>query len=122
MRYTGVIFRWNQRLRLCIMSLAVPTMPDNDPSEAPALFEPFAVQEIPLDGFFSDARIQGNTFRCTAFSMQSIPGDGTDSQPVAVVRLVMTTRAARQWIEMASAVLREGAGRERVAKSRRRRV
>lgn len=93
------------------------------PDEAdPPLYEPFAVQEIAMDGFFSDARIQGDTFRCTAFSMQSVPGDGAQSHPVAVVRLIMTTRTARHFIEMATQVLNENAARMRTTKRQRRRV
>jgi hypothetical protein len=88
--------------------------------EDPPLFEPFAVQEIPLDGFFSDAHIQGDTFRCTAFSMQSVPGEGQQSHPVAVVRLIMTVRAARHFLEQAAAVLAESAAKGRSARSRRR--
>jgi hypothetical protein len=88
----------------------------------PPLYEPFAVQEIPLDGFFSDARIQGDTFRCTAFSLQSLPGDGQQSHPVAVVRLIMSVRAARHFIEQAAAVLTQNGEATRTTKAQRRRV
>lgn len=71
----------------------------------PPLYEPFAVQEIALDGFFDDAHVEGETFRCTAFSMQSAPGAGIQTQPVAVVRLIMTPRTARNFIDQASQVL-----------------
>jgi hypothetical protein len=74
-------------------------MPDR-----PKLNEPFAVSEIWLDGFFSDARLDGETFRCTAFSMQSVPGT-EGSHPVAVVRLGMTVKAARLFRDQLSEVL-----------------
>ncbi len=89
--------------------------------EEPPLYEPFAVQEVFLDGFFSDAHIEGDTFRSTAFSMQSVPGEKS-SHPVAVVRLIMPLRAARHFIEQATAVLSDGAAKTRAAGSRRRKV
>jgi len=90
--------------------------------EDPPLYEPFAVQEIPVDGFFSDARIQGDTFRCTAFSMQSIPGDGQQAHPVAVLRLIMSTRTARHFLEQALAVLKQGDTKVRATRTQRRKV
>lgn len=88
----------------------------------PPLYEPFAVQEIPLDGFFDDARIQNGSFRCTAFSMQSLPGAGKQTQPVAVVRLMMTVRSARHFCEIVTAVLNERDAKARTSKTQRRRV
>jgi len=90
--------------------------------ESPPLFEPFAVQEIYLDGFFSDAHIHQGTFRCTAFSMKSMPGNGEQSHPVAVLRLIMTSHTARHFIEQATDVLTESGVKTRAIKSQRRRV
>lgn len=90
--------------------------------DEPDLYEPFAVQEIPLDGFFSDAHIhEGETFRCTAFSMQSVPGKEKASQPVAVVRLIMPLHAARHFIEQAMDVLAVARERQRAVRERRKR-
>lgn len=73
--------------------------------------EPFAVQEIWLDGF-SGVHINGETLRCTAFSTQ-------DGHPVAVVKLVMTAHTARHWITQASATLNVKVDGIRAARSRR---
>jgi hypothetical protein len=87
----------------------------------PPLYEPFAVQEIHLDGFFSDAHVDGETFRSTAFSMQSAAGE-VSAQPVAVVRLIMPIRAARHYIEQATAVLLGEEAKMRSSGRRRRSV
>lgn len=88
----------------------------------PPLHEPFAVQEILLDGFFDDARIQNGSFRCTAFSMQSAPGPEKSTHPVAVVRWVMSTRTARHFCEIITEVLAESQAKARTTTHKRRQV
>lgn len=97
-------------------------MKDGQDEADPPLYEPFAVQEIPLDGFFDDAHIHEGSFRCTAFSMQSLPGGGKQVHPVAVIRLSMTLRAARHFADLIKELLAEQGASTRSSKSQRRRV
>lgn len=69
-------------------------MPEDQPVE-----EPFAVQEIWLDGF-SGVHITGENLRCTAFSMHG-------NQAVAVVKLIMNVQTARQFCSYAQTTLTE---------------
>jgi hypothetical protein len=73
--------------------------------------EPFAVQEIWLDGF-SGVHINGETLRCTAFSTQ-------DGHPVAVVKLIMTAQTAKLFIAQAREALNLRASNVRLIRERR---
>lgn len=74
------------------------------------IIEPFAVQEIHLDGF-SGVHVYRDSLRCTAFSMQ-------DGRPVAVVKLIMSSQTARHFCVQASEALGNQA-KLRVTRNRR---
>ncbi len=73
--------------------------------------EPFAVQEIWLDGF-SGVHVHEETLRCTAFSVQ-------DGQPVAVIKLVMSLMTARHFVGQATDILNAKSATVRNIRSRR---
>lgn len=84
--------------------------------ESPA-YEPFAVQEVFLDGF-SGVHINGETLRGTAFSMRPDAVSGA-SHPAAVVRFVMTKKTARHFIDQLATILDLKIEQARPARDRR---
>jgi hypothetical protein len=73
--------------------------------------EPFAVQEIHMDGF-SGVHVYEQSIRGTAFSVQ-------DGHPVAVVRFIISERTARNLIAQITEALNEKAASVRLVRSRR---